>query len=128
MTGAVLGRFVYDSYGSPTTLNPDWSLDADGTDYAWAYLHQGRHNSDRNNSGLLQMQSQMLASQREMRQSQAPLASWPRPLIESQTHLQARCPELEDCQKLKRPLVRVAPMVPKERLTLREDQPMAVAA
>jgi len=27
ITGAVLERFVYDSYGSPTTLNPDGSLD-----------------------------------------------------------------------------------------------------
>jgi len=46
ITGVVLERFVYDSYGSPTTLNPDWSLDADGTDYVWAYLHQGgRHDA-----------------------------------------------------------------------------------
>jgi RHS repeat-associated protein len=42
----VLERYIYDPYGSPTVLNPDWSLDADGTDFSFVYLHQGgRHDS-----------------------------------------------------------------------------------
>jgi RHS repeat-associated protein len=28
-------------YGGFTVLNPDWSLDADGTDFGWFWLHQG---------------------------------------------------------------------------------------
>jgi RHS repeat-associated protein len=45
-TGAVLERYIYDPYGAPTVLNPDWSLDADGTDFSFVYLHQGgRHDS-----------------------------------------------------------------------------------
>jgi RHS repeat-associated protein len=45
-TGAVLERYIYDPYGAPTVLNPDWSVDADGTDFSFVYLHQGgRHDS-----------------------------------------------------------------------------------
>jgi RHS repeat-associated protein len=42
--GDVVERFISDAYGLTTYLNPDWSTDGSGTDYAWVYLNQGlRH-------------------------------------------------------------------------------------
>lgn len=40
-SGVVVERFYYDPYGSPTFLNPDWTVDTGGSDYGWIYLHQG---------------------------------------------------------------------------------------
>jgi len=43
-SGAVVERFIYDAYGTATYLDPNWSVDTGGTDYAWVYLNQGlRH-------------------------------------------------------------------------------------
>ena len=39
--GAVVERYLYDAYGAATYLDGDWAVDAGGSDYAWAYLHQG---------------------------------------------------------------------------------------
>ena len=44
-SGQVVERYLYDSYGKVTVLNPDWTVRGDGTAassaYAWQYLHQG---------------------------------------------------------------------------------------
>jgi RHS repeat-associated protein len=43
-TGVVVERFLFDPYGVATFLDPNWSVDAGGSDYAWQHLHQGgRH-------------------------------------------------------------------------------------
>jgi RHS repeat-associated protein len=43
-TGVVVERFLFDPYGVATFLDPNWSVDAAGSDYAWTHLHQGgRH-------------------------------------------------------------------------------------
>jgi hypothetical protein len=41
-TGAVQERYVYDPYGSPTILDPNWNTRGIGSGslYAWVYLHQ----------------------------------------------------------------------------------------
>jgi RHS repeat-associated protein len=38
--GAVLERYVYDSFGKATVLNPSWGT-ISGSAYGWVYLHQG---------------------------------------------------------------------------------------
>jgi RHS repeat-associated protein len=39
-TGAVLERYIYDPYGTPTVLDPNWNTRASSL-FAWNYLHQG---------------------------------------------------------------------------------------
>jgi hypothetical protein len=42
-TGVVVERFGLDPYGVATFLDPNWSVDAAGSDYAWTHLHQAGH-------------------------------------------------------------------------------------
>jgi RHS repeat-associated protein len=39
-SGAVQERYIYDPYGSPTILAPDWTTRGSSS-FAWGYLHQG---------------------------------------------------------------------------------------
>jgi RHS repeat-associated protein len=39
-SGAVVERYVYDTYGAATVLNGNWTV-LGGSVYAWQYLHQG---------------------------------------------------------------------------------------
>ena len=39
-TGAVQERYVYDPYGQPTILTPNWTVQG-GSAFGWVYLHQG---------------------------------------------------------------------------------------
>jgi RHS repeat-associated protein len=41
ISGVVVERFLFDPYGVATFLDPNWSVDAAGSDYAWIHLHQG---------------------------------------------------------------------------------------
>jgi RHS repeat-associated protein len=40
-TGTVQERYVYDAYGKPTVLAPDWTAQTKGSQFGWVYLHQG---------------------------------------------------------------------------------------
>jgi RHS repeat-associated protein len=39
-SGSVQERYIYDPYGSPTILAPDWTTRG-SSQFAWGYLHQG---------------------------------------------------------------------------------------
>lgn len=39
--GDVVERFLYDPYGTFTVHDPNWTLDAGGSDFGWVHLHQG---------------------------------------------------------------------------------------
>ena len=46
-TGSVVERFLYDPYGTFTVHDPNWTLDAGGSDFGWVHLHQGgRYDAD----------------------------------------------------------------------------------
>ncbi|NBB86882.1 MAG: hypothetical protein GVY12_11785, partial [Bacteroidetes bacterium] len=55
--GDVLERYTYTPYGERTVLDPNWSEDADGTDYAFVHGHQGlRHDRE---TGLIENRYRM---------------------------------------------------------------------
>ena len=41
-SGDVLERYRYDAYGTPTVLNPNFTVRAGGTQYAWQHLFTTR--------------------------------------------------------------------------------------
>jgi RHS repeat-associated protein len=43
--GVPVERYAYDPFGAVSVLNPDWTPDADGSDYGWQYLFQGLRRS-----------------------------------------------------------------------------------